>query len=118
MTAADYYSTSPGDLLGHGFEHLDISNMLPRDVMECLAHNLDPATGKLLRPHAKEGDRIGMDLTFTSPKSVGLAREVAGADNAGDPRIEAAHREAVAYAMGYVEQDMQCRVRVGGADHD
>jgi conjugative relaxase-like TrwC/TraI family protein len=59
-----------------------------------------------------------MDLTFNSTKSVGIARELGGPDNAGDPLIEDAHREAVEYAMGFVEADMQARVRVGGADHD
>ena len=41
-----------------------------------------------------------------------------GLNNAGDQRIEDAHREAVAYAMKHIETDMQGRVRVGGADHD
>jgi len=59
-----------------------------------------------------------MDFTFNSTKSVGLARELAGADNTGDPCIEEAHREAVAYAVGLIEADMQTRVRVGKADHD
>lgn len=118
LTAADYYASSPGDLLGNGFDHLDISDKLPTDVMRCLAHNLDPATGKVLRPRVKEGDRVGMDFTFNSPKSVGLAREMGGENNAGDPRVEAAHREAVAYAMGFVEADMQARVRVGGANEN
>jgi conjugative relaxase-like TrwC/TraI family protein len=111
-------AATPGELLGKGFDRLDITGKSPTDVMRCLAYNLDPATGKLLRPHAKEGDRVGMDFTFNSPKSVGLAREVGGENNAGDPRVEAAHREAVAYAMGLVEADMQTRVRAGGANEN
>lgn len=118
LALSDYYATSPGDLLGKGFEHLEIGNMSPRDVMEYLAHNLDPATGKLLRPHAREGGRIGMDFTFNAPKSVTLARELGGEENAGDPEVEAAHREAVAYAMRQIEADMKTRVRVGKADED
>lgn len=118
LSKADYYASAPGDLLGKGFDRLDIGNMLPRDVLHCLAHNLDPRTGRLLRPHAKDGDRVGMDFTFNSTKSVGIARELAGPDNAGDPRIEEAHREAVEYAVGLIESDVQTRVRVGGADHD
>ena len=117
LSKADYYAASPGDLLGRGFDHLDIGTMLPRDVMECLCHNLDPATGHLLRPHAKDGDRVGMDFTFNAPKSVTLARELGGPGNEGDPRVEAAHREAVAYAMEHVEADMKTRVR-GGRDPD
>lgn len=117
LAAADYYASSPGELLGKGFEHLDISGMSARDVFECLCHNLDPKTGEKLRPLARDGERIGMDFTFNSTKSVGIARELAGPDNAGDPRIEQAHREAVAYAMSFVERDMQTRVR-GGRDGD
>ena len=109
-------AASPGELLGKGFDRLDISGKSATDVMRCLAFNLDPATGELLRPRAKEGDRVGMDFTFNSPKSVGLAREMGGENNAGDDRVEAAHRAAVAYAMSYIEADMQTRVRVGGAN--
>lgn len=59
-----------------------------------------------------------MDFAFNSTKSVGIARELAGIDNAGDARTEQTHREAVGYAMGLIEQDMQTLVRVGGAAHD
>lgn len=116
LSITDYYATSPGQLLGTGYDNLDISNKSARDVFECLAHNINPGTGELLRPHAKEGQRVGMDFTFNSSKSVGIARELAGKDNQGDPRIEEAHREAVAYAMKLIEADMQTRVRVGGAN--
>src|SRR5689334_18559450 len=57
-------------------------------------------------------------MTFNATKSVSVAREVAGPDNAGDPRIEEAHREAVAYAMGFVERDMQARVRTAGRNEN
>lgn len=113
MSAADYLATSPGELLGKGYEHLDVSNMTPRDVFECLAHNLDPQTGQKLRPRAKEGERVGMDFTFNSTKSVGIARELAGPENRGDPRIEEAHREAVAFAMKLVERDVLTQVKGG-----
>ena len=104
-------------MLGKGFDQLDISNKLARDIFESLCHNLDPATGQLLRPHAREGDRVGMDFTFSCPKSVSIARELAGADNRGDPRIEEAHREAVKYAMAEIEKNIQTRVK-GGREGD
>jgi hypothetical protein len=96
LSVADYYATSPGELLGKGFDHLDIRDMSARDVFECLAHNLDPATGNLLHPHVREGDRVGLDFTFNAPKSMSMAREMA--NSVGDPSIEQAHREAVKYA--------------------
>jgi conjugative relaxase-like TrwC/TraI family protein len=73
-------------------------------------------TGDLLRPSAREDGRVGLDMTFSSTKSVGIAREVAGAGNLGDDRIEGAHEEAVTYVFGLIEQDSQARVRVGGAN--
>src|ERR1019366_8301212 len=55
---------------------------------------------------------------FNSTKSVGIVRELAGENNQGDDRVESAHREAVTYAMRYVEADMRGRVRVGGKNED
>ena len=94
---------------------MDIRGISPRDVFECLAHNLDLATGKLLRPHVRQGDRVGMDFTYNAPKSVSIAREMANLT--GDPSIEQAHREAVKCAMTHLEADLQTRVR-GGRDGD
>ena len=114
----DYYASCPGDWLGKGAERLGLRGTADPTRFHALADNLDPRTGRTLRPHAREGDRVGCDFTFNSTKSVGIARELAGPGNAGDPRIEDAHREAVSYAVGLIEQDMQARVRVGGADED
>ncbi|MCE9565791.1 MAG: relaxase domain-containing protein [Planctomycetes bacterium] len=115
--STDYYSTSPGQWLGKGAELLGLTGATSPEQFDSLADNLDPRTGKdLTVGGSRENRRVGLDMTFNSTKSVGIARELAGAGNAGDPRIEAAHREAVAYTMGYVEKDMQARVRVGGAN--
>ena len=118
FSSTDYYASCPGDWLGKGAEMLGLHGSDNAMHFHSLADNLDPRTGNILRPHAKDGDRVGMDFTFNSTKSVGIARELTGIDNEGDPRIEDAHREAVEYAVGLIEQDMQTRVRVGGADHD
>lgn len=118
LSVSDYFASSPGEILGKGTDHLNTKGMSDRDLFETLVHNLDPATGLPLRPHAREGDRVGIDFTFNAPKSVSIARELAGLDNEGDPRIESAHREAVAYAMKHVEADMQCRVRVSGLNEN
>ena len=65
------------------------------------------------------GARIGYDFNFNSVKSVGIAREIIGHyDPAEGQRIEDAHREAVAYAMGHVEGDMAVRLRAGGRNED
>jgi conjugative relaxase-like TrwC/TraI family protein len=114
---ADYYASSPGEWLGKGAEMLGLYGPARAEDFDKLCDNIDPRTDEVLRPYARDGERVGMDFTFNSTKSVGLAREMAGFGNAGDPRIEEAHREAVKYAMGYIEADMSTRVR-GGRDGD
>ena len=115
---SDYYASSPGEWLGRGAEILGLEGPAQIKDFDLLCDNIDPRDGSLLRPNAKDGGRIGIDLTFNSTKSVGIARELGGVGNTGDLRIEDAHREAVRYTMGFIENDMQTRVRVGGADHD
>lgn len=112
--AADYYATSPGEWLGQGARMLGLVGGTSPEQFDSLADNLDPRTGKPLTTFTRDGRRVGLDMTFNSTKSVGIARELAGPDNTGDPRIEEAHREAVAYTMKFVEADMQGRVRTGG----
>lgn len=114
--ASDYLSTTPGEWLGKGASMLGLTGTTSPEQFDSLADNLDPRTGLPLTTYTKAGRRVGLDMTFNSTKSVGIARELAGPDNAGDPRIEEAHREAVTYTVGLVEKDMQARVRVGGAN--
>ena len=78
LSIGDYFSTSPGELLGEGFDHLDMRNMAARDVFECLADNLEPRDRRAAPASRQDGDRVGMDMTFNATKSVGLAREMAG----------------------------------------
>lgn len=118
VRAADYYAATPGRWFGRLVEELGLGERSDFDQFDALADNRHPVTGETLRPHAKDGGRIGLDMTFNSSKSVGIAREIAGAANAGDPRVECAHNEAVEYVLGLVEKDMQCRVRVGGASEN
>ena len=114
----DYYASTHGEWLGKGAETLGLSGTARAEDFDRLCDNIDPRNGQPLRPLAHVDGRVGMDLTFNSTKSVGIARELAGPDNAGDPRIEEAHRDAVGYAMRFVEADMRTRVRVGGKNDD
>ncbi|MFO0958263.1 MAG: MobF family relaxase [Isosphaeraceae bacterium] len=118
VRAADYHAASPGQWVGGLREPLGLGGQSTFEQFDALADNRHPLTGDLLRPLARDNGRIGLDMTFNSSKSVGIAREMAGLDNAGDPRIETAHNEAVAYAMSFVEKDMRARVRVGGENTD
>lgn len=116
--ASDYYAQAQGDWLGKGAEALGLVGQARKEDFELLCDNLNPLTGQPLTTYTRDGRRVGIDLNFNSTKSVGIARELAGPDNRGDDRIEWAHREAVAYAMGYVEADMRARVRAGGKNED
>jgi conjugative relaxase-like TrwC/TraI family protein len=116
--SSDYYATTPGEWIGKGAEMLGLTGTTSTEQFDSLADNLDPRTGTPLTTYTRDGRRVGLDMTFNSTKSVGVARELAGPDNTGDPRIESAHREAVAYTMRIVETDMCGRVRVGGKDED
>ena len=113
-----YYASYQAEWLGKGAEILGLSGTAHSKDFDKLCDNLDPRTGELLRPRAHTDGRVGMDLTFNSTKSVGIARELAGPNNAGDGRIEEAHREAVAYVMGILESEVRTRVRVGGKNED
>lgn len=116
VRAADYYAASPGLWFGQEAARLGLTGQSTFEQFDALADNRHPVTGEILRPHAREDGRIGLDMTFNSTKSVGIARELAGPRNAGDPRIEEAHIEAVKYTLQFVEADMQCRIRTGGRD--
>lgn len=116
--ASDYYATSRGDWLGRGAEMLGLQGEARKEDFFALCDNLDPRTGLPLTTYTRDGRRVGIDLNFNSTKSVGIVRELSGENNQGDDRVEAAHREAVAYAMRYVEAEMRGRVRVGGKDED
>lgn len=115
---SDYYASVPGDWLGKGSPLLGLSGEAKADDFDKLADNLHPQTGEPLTTYTREGRRVGLDMTFNATKSVSIARELAGGLNAGDHRIEQAHREAVKYTVGMIEKDMQARVRAGGANEN
>lgn len=116
--AADYFASSPGTWLGKGAEMLGLTGEARAEDFDRLADNLHPQTGEQLTTYSRDGRRVGLDMTFNAVKSVSLAREMAGDGNAGDARIEEAHREAVGYTVGLIEQDMQARVRAGGKNEN
>jgi len=113
--ASDYYASVPGVWLGEGAEKLGLTGPARPEDFDRLADNLHPQTGERLTTYTRDGRRVGMDMTFNATKSVSIAREMAGPGNEGDPQIETAHDEAVAYTLSLIEKEMQARVRVGGS---
>ncbi|MHC5208920.1 MobF family relaxase [Pseudomonas chlororaphis] len=110
--ADDYYAKeTPGEWQGEGAERLGLVG--PVDQLQ-LAKLLD---GKLpngeriqttFNPDAKKR-RMGLDLTFSAPKSVSMQALVAG-----DKNVTLAHDRAVAKAMHHVEKLAQARRKEQG----
>jgi conjugative relaxase-like TrwC/TraI family protein len=109
---SDYYLDVAGEWIGKGAGRLNLRGTARQEDFEALCDNRRP-DGTPLTARTIDGRRVGWDLNFNSSKSVGLALELTG-----DLGILQAHREAVAYAFGHVEDDMACRVRVDGQDSD
>ena len=110
---SDYMMETPGEWLGNGAKHLGLAGRANREDFEKLCDNIDPLHGGSLTPLTRDGRRVGWDFNFNATKSVSLALELTG-----DKRVIEAHKEAVRYAMGHIEQDMATRVRAGGKDED
>src|SRR3954470_12831809 len=87
--SSDYYAASPGEWLGKGAEMLGLTGSTSPEQFDSLADNPTPRTGMPLTTYTRDKRRVGLDMTFNATKSVSLAREMAGPDNEGDPRIEA-----------------------------
>jgi conjugative relaxase-like TrwC/TraI family protein len=112
-TTSDYFLETPGVWVGKGAELLGLSGRSDRRDFDNLCDNINPATGLPLTVVTRDGRRTGWDFNFNATKSVSIARELLG-----DELIEAAHREAVDYAIQQVEAAMETRVRIGGRDED
>ena len=113
---SDYYLETPIEWMGSGCARMGLAGVAAWEDFGALCDNINPATGEALTAGTAERKRVGYDFNFNSGKSVGVARElIAAFDPKEGERIEDAHREAVAYAMGRVETDMACRVRADRA---
>lgn len=111
--ADDYYSEAgeaPSRWLGAGAEALALRGPVDRaDFQEMLNGRL-PNGQELGRVHQGERQHApGWDMTFSAAKSVSVAAFVGG-----DMRLQEAHREAVAEAVGYVQEHAQTRIRGEG----
>ena len=110
LSRSDYYVRDaqelPGQWHGRGAEILGLSGEVDRDNYFRLCENRNPRTGEPLTPRTKTQRRVLYDFTFDAPKSVTLAYQLGG-----DERIVAAFDEAVAEAMGEMEDAMRVRVR-------
>lgn len=107
-----YYAageTGVGLWFGKGARELGLSGEVAREDFHLLCDNRRPDNRKKLNPRENDRRKIGYDVTFSAPKGVSILQGVVG-----DKRIIDVFRKSVRETMGYIEQDVQVRVRKGG----
>ena len=120
LASVDYYTGSgepPGRWWGSGATALGLSGEVTTEQLSRLTAGFTPdGMTALVRNAGSEKRRAGFDLTFSAPKSVSVLWSQVGATERA--AIEAAHREAVEGALGYLEREAaKTRRGVGGASH-
>ncbi len=102
--AEEYYLGAgevPGYWIGTGAAQLDLDGAVSDDAFVALLNGVNPSDGSALgRPNRRVP---ALDLTFSAPKSVSVAWALGGPDIAR--QIVAAHEEAIASALGYLERE-------------
>lgn len=113
LSQADYYlkdqTAVPSLWGGKGASKLGLAGQVARESFHALCDNLNPVTGEKLTPRTNKVRRVGYDFTFSVPKGVSVLHAL------GDERIAGAFNDAVRETMAEIEQDMETRVRKGGA---
>jgi conjugative relaxase-like TrwC/TraI family protein len=109
---ADDYYAKEGDVCewqGKGAEILGLHGLVDsKEFRELLAGKIDGKSARAAtRNDSKE--RIGIDFTFSAPKSVSMQSLIAG-----DPDIIKAHDKAVQYAIELAEARAQARRKING----
>ena len=116
--AAEYYAgdnyytsgqlTEASAWAGQGAELLGLAGAVDGKLFEAVLAGQLPG-GSVIPDGARGAHRPGLDLTFSAPKSVSLLAYVGG-----DTRLLAAHRDAVATALGWAEANFaEARVAKG-----
>lgn len=114
--AEGYYSGEGevvGEWLGDAAEDLGLSGEVEAAQLEAMLTGRNPVDGEPLvgmRGVPSSGSVPGFDLTFSAPKSVSLLWGIGGPVAAVE--VKAAHREAVAAALSYMQREA-CWTRRG-----
>lgn len=102
--AEDYYlggAEVPGYWIGTGAEDLGLDGPVTDDDFVALLGGRSPRDGS---PLGRPNRRIpALDLTFSAPKSVSVVWALGGSEIGG--QIVAAHEEALAAGLGYLERE-------------
>jgi conjugative relaxase-like TrwC/TraI family protein len=101
----EYYAgvgEAPGVWTGSWSKSLGLEGMVEADELRVLIDGRHPVSGEGLLVGLKPRSVKAFDLTFSAPKSVSLLWAL-GSDAVADT-VMAAHREAVATALGFLEE--------------
>jgi conjugative relaxase-like TrwC/TraI family protein len=112
----EYYAgvgEAPGVWSGAWSVELGVDGMVEADALRRIIDGNHPVTGEPLLVGLRERTVKAFDLTFSAPKSVSLLWAL-GSEPVADT-VMAAHREAVAVALGFLEgRAATARVQVDG----
>ncbi|MDP9389410.1 MAG: relaxase domain-containing protein, partial [Actinomycetota bacterium] len=101
----DYYTgagEAPGEWSGTGAARLGLSGQVDAEHLRAVLGGVDPVGGAVLGGRTR-ADRVpGWDLTFSAPKSVSVLFGLGGGEVSAE--VVAAHRQAVAAGLGYLER--------------
>ncbi|SAK93688.1 ATPase AAA [Caballeronia hypogeia] len=110
--ADDYYAKdNPGEWQGHGAQILGLTGPVEQAQLSRLLDGQLP-NGERIQTTFDRSDnkkRMGLDLTFSAPKSVSMQALVAG-----DKDVTAAHDRAVTHALEQVERLAEARKKIKG----
>lgn len=91
--------------LGDGARALGLAGRVTPEVVRSLLSGKEPASGEPLATRAGRRAEIGAyDVTLSTPKSVSIVHALC--DPAAAKGIEAAHHEAVAACVGFIEHEV------------
>ncbi|KAF3458061.1 conjugative relaxase [Ralstonia solanacearum] len=114
-SADDYYAKeNPGEWQGEGAQHLGLTGPIEQAQLSRLLDGQLP-NGERIQTTFDPTDnkkRMGLDLTFSAPKSVSMQALVAG-----DREVTAAHDRAVTRALEQVERLAEARKKVKGKSY-
>lgn len=114
-SADDYYAKeNPGEWQGEGAQHLGLTGPVEQAQLSRLLDGQLP-NGERIQTTFDPTDnkkRMGLDLTFSAPKSVSMQALVAG-----DREVTAAHDRAVTRALEQVERLAEARKKVKGKSY-
>ena len=109
LSRSDYYLDGEKEIIGRWggalADRLEISGDVDEATYLKLVDNINPRSGENLTPRTRVDRRVGMDFTFSMPKSLSVQAGLMENDD-----LERAFDRAFETTMKGMEQDMQVRI--------